>query len=352
MPRLILGMIVKNEAAVIERCLRSALPFVDGCVIHDTGSTDGTAEKIIDILGDRYEPGGGMYWVHPAKWVNFSHNLNYVLNHIRGDVGRADDYVLRLDADMTLESDPRPHLDGKTDAYDVTVKEGSTYCLPLITRVGSDCHYVGRTHEWIEGQQSLGRVPVTVRHHGDGGCKADKFERDIRLYEGLTDPRSTFYRAQSYQCLRRHAEAARGYVARAGMNGWDEERWLAKHRAGECYRSLGAKLSAIEWFTKAWDSRPHRIEPLIRLSEMHREAQQFAAAAMVARKAVDVAKQPCTDRLFVEQWMYDWGADFEHSLARWYIGEKSESRATWERLLTRTDVTPNYRAAIVRNLTF
>lgn len=37
-----LTMIVKDEAAVIERCLESALPLIDRYLIVDTGSTDNT----------------------------------------------------------------------------------------------------------------------------------------------------------------------------------------------------------------------------------------------------------------------------------------------------------------------
>jgi glycosyltransferase involved in cell wall biosynthesis len=43
-PTVGLVMIVKNEEAVLERALRSALPFISTYVIVDTGSTDSTKD--------------------------------------------------------------------------------------------------------------------------------------------------------------------------------------------------------------------------------------------------------------------------------------------------------------------
>ena len=48
-----LCMIVKNEEAVLERCLKSVGDIADEIVIVDTGSTDGTKEIWFAIL-----PGG------------------------------------------------------------------------------------------------------------------------------------------------------------------------------------------------------------------------------------------------------------------------------------------------------
>ncbi|HBD39264.1 MAG TPA: family 2 glycosyl transferase, partial [Cupriavidus sp.] len=44
--RICLSMIVKNEAAVIERCLRAVRPHIHAWAISDTGSTDGTQDII------------------------------------------------------------------------------------------------------------------------------------------------------------------------------------------------------------------------------------------------------------------------------------------------------------------
>ncbi|WP_229885463.1 glycosyltransferase, partial [Streptomyces tanashiensis] len=83
-PSICLCMIVKNEAAVIERCLASVRGLVDTWVISDTGSTDGTQELIRKALDGI--PGE----LHEETWVNFGHNRSLNIAHA---LGRAD-YLL------------------------------------------------------------------------------------------------------------------------------------------------------------------------------------------------------------------------------------------------------------------
>ena len=48
-------MIVKDEAAVLERCLDCVKTLVDEMIIVDTGSADGTKEIIKSYAGRLYE---------------------------------------------------------------------------------------------------------------------------------------------------------------------------------------------------------------------------------------------------------------------------------------------------------
>ena len=82
-----LCMIVKNEQEVLEKCLRSAVAFVDEIVIVDTGSSDNTkqiAQKFTDKILD-------------FTWCNdFSKARNYSISKAEND------WVLILDADETI----------------------------------------------------------------------------------------------------------------------------------------------------------------------------------------------------------------------------------------------------------
>ena len=51
-PHIRLNMIVKNETAVILRCLKSVKPWIHSWAIVDTGSTDGTQQLIQDFMQD------------------------------------------------------------------------------------------------------------------------------------------------------------------------------------------------------------------------------------------------------------------------------------------------------------
>src|SRR5215468_4337198 len=93
--RICLSMIVKNESAVIERCLRSVKPFVNAWAISDTGSSDGTQEIVRRVMGDL--PGE----LIERPWSDFATNRNHALELAR----RHGDYALIIDADDMLETD-------------------------------------------------------------------------------------------------------------------------------------------------------------------------------------------------------------------------------------------------------
>lgn len=55
------------------------------------------------------------------------------------------------------------------------------------------------------------------------------------------------------------------------------------------------------------------------------------------------------DRPFVDQWMWEWGAEFEHSVNRWHLGEQTEAFESWDRL-ARLPLPPSYLRALEINL--
>src|SRR3972149_447140 len=118
-PTLCLNMIVKNEAKVIERCLKTVRPLIDYWVIVDTGSTDGTQKIIADFLEGI--PGE----LHERPWVNFEHNRNEALRFAK----TRGDYILFIDADEQLiysNEFVQPVLD-RDFYYIVTDHGGSKY---------------------------------------------------------------------------------------------------------------------------------------------------------------------------------------------------------------------------------
>lgn len=89
--------IVRNEVGCIERCMASLLPHVDAAVVVDTGSIDGTPDKIKEW----FERAGKSVEIHHAPFVNFSQARNEALRCARASSFDWD-YLLLADADMEL----------------------------------------------------------------------------------------------------------------------------------------------------------------------------------------------------------------------------------------------------------
>src|SRR5438309_6095488 len=84
-----LNMIVKNEAHVIEELLATVAKYIDYYVISDTGSTDGTQEKIKNYF-DKIGINGEIHqntWVCPTSEINyfdFGYNRSIALDVCKG----------------------------------------------------------------------------------------------------------------------------------------------------------------------------------------------------------------------------------------------------------------------------
>ncbi|MDO3412078.1 glycosyltransferase [Saccharibacillus sp. CPCC 101409] len=103
-----LCMIVKNEEQYLEKCLKSAKPFVDQIVIVDTGSVDNTLD-----IARRYNSE-----IHHFEWINdFSAARNEAIKHATMD------YILVLDADeyLTDEADLQSDLADGKDYYFIKI---------------------------------------------------------------------------------------------------------------------------------------------------------------------------------------------------------------------------------------
>jgi hypothetical protein len=339
-PTICLCMIVKNEAGVLARCLRSCRGLIDCWVICDTGSSDGTRELIASELEGI--PGE----LHQHEWVDFGHNRSMLMELAAGSA----DYLLLIDADMTVaQSAPLGRL--TADAY--MLRQGDErfdYRNKRLVRGDLRWRYVGVTHEYLsclDVERTVERLDaLAIDDHGDGGSKADKFERDrallkAELREHPDNERAMFYLAQTQRDLGTQTgdvgalAAARDlYERRAGMGGWEEEVCCAWRQAGRLSAELGEWPRASAAFLAAWEARPSRLEAVHDLvaglldHRQHHTAHRFTAlAASAGGLAVP------EDVLFVEPWVYRWGLLFQHSVATYWCGELDASIRTCKRLL-------------------
>ena len=345
-PRLGLVMIVKDEAAVIGRCLDSVAHLIGWWTIVDTGSTDATTDIITDKLG--HLPGV----LYRRSWRDFASNRSEAVALARGSA----DYLLLLDADHEVLTDGFDAASLDLDMYDIEVRGGISHRMPYLVQGDRPWYYRGKTHEYLTCHTPTRRgrfEQLAVQHHADGGTRFEKFTRDLRLLEAAlaedpNDVRTLFYLAQTRQSLGDHVGALAAYRRRMELGGWDEEIYWCLYQCGVILDARGDWVYAQQAYLAAWEYRPIRIESLVKLSEGARNRGLYQTAVLAAERARGVPRP--ADLLFVESWMYDWGVDFELSISLWWVGQIARGLELTAGLVERTDLSEGHQRVLRSNL--
>jgi tetratricopeptide (TPR) repeat protein len=325
---LCLNMIVKNEAAIIERCLAAAAPVIASWVICDTGSSDGTPDRIRAFFAARAIPGQ----LHTIAFDDFAQARNEALAHCLASP-LAFDYVLFADADMELvveSADFASRLGA--DAYRLRQRNAIAYWNLRMLRRGVAARYVGPTHEHLAVEGKVEQLDdLWFRDHADGGNRLDKFARDIALLERAlaSEPgnaRHLFYLAQSQFDAGRTADALRTYQRRIDAGGWDEERWYAALGVARCHAALGDDARCADACLAAYNMRPSRGEPLHLAARRLRERGLYDAALLICEAGLRIA-YPAADLLFVDEFVHHHGFDEETSICGFYSHDEARYAA-------------------------
>ena len=352
MSTICLNMIVKNEAHVIRRCLRSVRPFIHTWVIVDTGSTDGTQEIIREELADL--PGE----VIDRPWVDFGFNRSEAI----ALAGKRSDYLYFIDADEELsfpEGWRCPEL--TEEVYGIQYLYGSiTYRRPSLVASRLPWRFEGVLHEYLECGHNVTTVSLegpAVICHPEGARSLDpgKFHRDAGILAKALEAephnlRYRFYLAQSLRDAGDVEGALREYLCRAEAGGWEEEVYISRLNAARLMMRLGRSPAEVgRAYLEAHLARPSRQEALVDLARFHRLRNEHPAAYLYARAAAELP--PSSDRLFIEPAVL-WLARDEQSIAAYWTGRYAESRALCEELLADSSVPAIERKRIESNLRF
>lgn len=341
-----LVMIVKDARPDLERTLPTFARHITSWIVCDTGSTDGTPEIVRRLLSGI--PGE----LFDDPWVNFGHNRSLALSRARGTA----DWLLLMDADMSLEIDPGWEPDSAVDAYMIEMGRHTDYSyrLPLLVRGDLPWISVGAVHEYtaLEGGHPFTRrntdhvrVDMGAQHRGS----PEKYEWHLGMllddWRREQSPRTAYYIGQTFRSLGRSEEAREWFLRRAGMAGWEEERYCAAY---------GAAMLAPDWPTQmtellaAWESRPGRLEAVQALARGLNARDMHQAAYALA----SITPPLCTDELFVQRWIWDWGLKLERSIAAWWTGRIAESRTLCDELLANPRLPEGTRALVRANRRF
>jgi tetratricopeptide (TPR) repeat protein len=333
-PTLCLNMIVKNESTVITRLLESVLPYIDSYCICDTGSTDNTIEIIETFFLERNIPGK----IVQEPFRDFGYNRTVALKSCE-NMENAD-YILLLDADMIFQVLSNNTTQEGIAAFKKLLLTGDTFYIfqgndqfyyknTRITKNNCGTSYWGVTHEYLQTPpgsniQILPKNIAFIYDIGDGGCKTNKFERDIKLLEqGLIDhpnnDRYTFYLANSYRNAGQIDNAIAMYKKRIAIGGWVDEIWNSYYSIGQSYKQMGDIPNAIHNWMEAYNAYPERIESLYEIVQYYRIANK----PKLAYEYYHIAKQVLLrnynkDYLFMQKDVYDYKLDYEMTIFGFY----------------------------------
>lgn len=244
-----LCMIVKNEDAVLARCLSSLSDCVDEIIIIDTGSEDKTKEVAYQYTD----------YVYDFTWADdFALARNYSFSKATME------YCMWLDADDVIQAADREQFRELKASLDPSVQvvmmkyhtafdeQGIptfSYYRERLIKNKSEMLWKGFIHEVIE---PIGRVEYSecaVTHKGDGASDPN---RNLRIFQKMLDkgiafePRMQFYYARELYYHQKYEEAIQMFLTFIeDGKGWVENNIDACCHCSYCYDALGDSASAI-----------------------------------------------------------------------------------------------------------
>ena len=286
-----LCMIVKDEEAVLARCLDSVAEIADEIVIVDTGSSDRTRQ-----IASQYGRVLDFVWCEDfAAARNFSF------------AQATKDFILWLDADdiITPENKTRflqlkQELEQTTDvvmlpyhtAFDERGRPTYTYYRERLLRRAAGFRWEGAVHECIApcGRVRYGDAAVT--HHKE---KAPDSERNLRIYEGMLargehlDARGQFYYARELMMHQRFAQAVSAFEDFLQRpDGWVENRIEACRNLSDCLLAQGKREQAKQALVYSFTLDSPRGETCCALAALEMEDGRLEQARFWYQTAMRV----------------------------------------------------------------
>lgn len=361
--KICLNMIVKNEERVMPRLIESVKDVIDYYVIVDTGSTDST----MDLIPKEMEKYGVSGKVFQQEWVNYGTNrdqaLKLAMEHCNSGWALfidADDELVVNNATQLLES-----LDVSKSYQIEKWSHGMRYALHNLINihVSKGWGWRGVVHEYIDSSevpsdhefQTRDDVHIKV-NVGEGYRSAnvtdeEKFLKDAKLLEddlirNPDDPRSLYYLGQSYRDAGHKEKALVAFRRRVEVGGWVEETFWAQYQIGMATEELfpDNETAVVTEYMAAYEMRPSRIEPLLRLARYFHYRERFARAYLYASIGAHL-KIP-KDILFLHTAGYQWEMLDELCVIAYYVDNQLDE-GVWacETVLERAEELnlPKYR---------
>ncbi len=305
-----LCMIVKNEEAVLRRCLESAAGIADEIIIVDTGSTDKTASIAHGYTGH----------VYSFEWRDdFSAARNFSFSKA------TKDYILWLDADDIIPAESRPKLaamketlPADTDgvmlpyctAFDSGGKPTFSFFRERLVRRTLGALWREPVHEHLSISGKVINLDAAIHHMPEKRAEGHS-ERNLRIYRArlasgeALSTRGMFYFARELKTHGLWDEAIAQYrVVFARPDLWKEDGITACQDISDCYIAIGAHENALQALFSSFIYDLPRAEALCRIGALYIDKADTVKAVFWYELALSSPKPDGWGFLSEDAWGY------------------------------------------------
>lgn len=378
--KVVLTMIVKNESAVILRCLKSVIPFIDAYAIVDTGSDDGTPEIIDEFMKQHGIPGS----CSSHTWKDFATARNASIDHgrkVANDLGLSHVFGFWIDADEELIISPGFSKELRSRALlfaegaNLKVTLGShEYARTQMYKLDLPWVWKGPVHEVLslEGRKpniiGVAGVGILVRSDGNSWTSESQKEKyqkhaDILLKyvesQENPEPRWVFYLAQSYKDTgdpENYKNAIKWYSKRLEMEGgfWEEKYESAIMMGSMMARANESEPEIIQHYMTCGKYNKFRVEHLVPVVLYYQRMRDFETAYIFSSHMMKYAgRSPFPNSvMFVDMNVYNWKIYAMHAYNCHYTNRVDERRAAWVEVMKAQKagkIPPSSLEAIMKN---
>jgi len=245
-----LCMIVRDEEAVLERCLQSASGIWDELIIVDTGSADSTKEIAARYTDQVYD----FQWIDDFSAArNFSFSkagMEYCLWLDADDVLSQENKSKFLELKKTLSTDIDVVMMRYNTAFDESGAPIFSYYRERLIRNLADWRWKGRVHEAIVPKGNVLYSEISIEHRKLG--EGDR-NRNLRIYEKqiaagtALSPREQYYYGRELFAHGKTEEAV--HVFETFLNerdAWLENKIDACRQLANCLFALNRKEEGVQ----------------------------------------------------------------------------------------------------------
>lgn len=352
-----LNMIVRNEAHNIPRLFQSLKGIIKSYVILDTGSQDGTIEKIQEQADDIVIPG----MVVQTGWTSNFGEMRQKALDLALDYS-LEDHILIMDGDEEMICPHpeqfrtlNPKVSYRVPKHVANLRNDHINLLSAYQK--GNWLWKGKLHEFLQcpPDHEIEKIhgAKIIAHLDEGGRTGtgtvkSKLLKDQIVLEGmLEDPsmrcRAMFYLAQTHKALGFYSTARDLYTELLNKESIEDPQMeyralIEVFRCSQKEKTLKTS-EASKMLTRAFEFRTHRAEALYYLTTLYKKRSRLELAWIYASAGVE--RLHVIDNYMIEADIYEWRMLCEYCELGLRLGKRAKVLDLLETVLE--DLNPTHR---------